>query len=81
MKLKLDLPELDTNDLVVLGVMLVATMMFVFAAVYAMAWSVKSGQFENFNRSAQAIFDSDEPIGQMTDGFPGEPKRSNQARF
>ena len=45
------------------------------AMVLALAWGVRDGQFENFTRSAQAIFDPDEPIGEATDGFPGQPQR------
>ncbi len=40
--------------------------------IMALTWSLKSGQFENFERSAQAIFDPDEPIGIVTDSFPNK---------
>lgn len=41
------------------------------AAVLALGWAFKSGQFENFDRGAKSIFGPDEPIGEPTDAFPG----------
>ncbi len=69
-------PQIITsNDRLMILIVVVATMMFVGAMVLALAWGVKDGQFQNFQRSAQAIFDPDEPIGETTDGFPGQAKR------
>lgn len=41
------------------------------AAVLALGWAFKSGQFENFDRGSKSIFGPDEPIGEPTDAFPG----------
>lgn len=42
------------------------------AAVLALAWAFREGQFEDFHTGARSIFDPDEPIGQPTDSFPQE---------
>ena len=41
-------------------------------AVYALFWSSKHGQLRDFERGARSIFDEQEPVGQMTDRFPGK---------
>lgn len=40
-------------------------------AVGALVWAVRSGQLQSFAAGATSIFDDDEPIGEMTDRFPG----------
>ncbi len=40
--------------------------------VWALWWALRGGQFSNFQRGAESIFDEDEPIGSRTDAFPGE---------
>jgi cbb3-type cytochrome oxidase maturation protein len=78
MKMRIDPEIITAQDTWMIVVIVVASLMFAGAAIFALAWSVKDGQFENFTRSAQSIFDPDEPIGQTTDAFPGEPeKRAN----
>ena len=71
----LDNSILTTNDKLLIVIVVAASLMFAGAMVLALAWGVRDGQFENFTRSAQAIFDPDEPIGEATDGFPGQPQR------
>jgi cbb3-type cytochrome oxidase maturation protein len=41
------------------------------AAVLALGWAFRNGQFDNFDRGAKSIFGPDEPIGEPTDAFPG----------
>jgi nitrogen fixation-related uncharacterized protein len=41
------------------------------AAVLALGWAFKNGQFENFDQGSKSIFGADEPIGEQTDAFPG----------
>lgn len=41
------------------------------SAVWALAWAARSGQFDNVSRGARNLFDEEEPIGEMTDTFPG----------
>ena len=41
------------------------------AAVLALGWAFRAGQFDNFDQGAKSIFGPDEPIGEPTDAFPG----------
>jgi nitrogen fixation-related uncharacterized protein len=45
------------------------------SAVYALYWAVKTGQFQQFEKGATAIFNDEEPLGQPTDHFPQKPKK------
>lgn len=42
------------------------------AALLALRWAVRHGEFENLQKTAMSIFDEEEPVGRMTDRFPGE---------
>jgi nitrogen fixation-related uncharacterized protein len=64
-------PALSIYYFVVFG----SIVLFGAAAVLALRWSFRSGQFENFQRGSRAIFDPDEPIGEVTDRFPGQKPR------
>jgi cbb3-type cytochrome oxidase maturation protein len=61
--------NIDLTVIVLLG----SIVFFGGAAVLALAWAVRDGQFQNFERSAKTIFDPAEPIGEMTDYFPDAP--------
>lgn len=61
------------NDFLILGTVIFSIVLFGTAAVLALGWAVKDGQFEHFDRGARSIFDPAEPIGLTTDAFPGEP--------
>jgi cbb3-type cytochrome oxidase maturation protein len=50
--------------------------LFALSVVLALAWALRNGQMEDFQRGATAIFDPDEPIGATTDAFP---KSSNES--
>jgi cbb3-type cytochrome oxidase maturation protein len=39
-------------------------------AILALAWAIRTGQFDDFRSGATSIFDEEEPIGEMTDSFP-----------
>jgi cbb3-type cytochrome oxidase maturation protein len=39
-------------------------------AILGLAWSIRTGQFDDFRSGAASIFDEEEPIGEMTDSFP-----------
>lgn len=41
------------------------------SAVFALLWAIKTGQMSNLNQGAASIFDEEEPIGVITDSFPG----------
>ncbi|MCI0747168.1 MAG: hypothetical protein L0Y58_17330 [Verrucomicrobia subdivision 3 bacterium] len=49
---------------------------FVFltgSALLALRWALRTGQLRDSRRTALLVFDEDEPVGRMTDYFPGRP--------
>ncbi|QDU60876.1 hypothetical protein Pan216_17290 [Planctomycetes bacterium Pan216] len=46
--------------------------LFGVTVVAAFVWAIRTHQFQKFQQGAVSIFDPDEPVGEMTDGFPGE---------
>ena len=40
--------------------------------VWLLAWAIKRGEFNNPRDAAKMIFDEEEPIGLITDKFPGD---------
>ena len=40
--------------------------------VWLLAWAIRKGEFQNLRDGARMIFDDSEPIGTVTDCFPGE---------
>jgi nitrogen fixation-related uncharacterized protein len=56
-----------------------ATIIFGATAVAALAWAAQTGQMRDPARGARSIFDAEEPIGQVTDAFPGAATRPDQA--
>jgi cbb3-type cytochrome oxidase maturation protein len=57
-------------DFVVLGTVVGSVVLFGGAAVLALGWAFRSGQFDNFQQGALSIFGPDEPVGEATDAFP-----------
>ena len=45
--------------------------LFGVTAVYGLVWAIRSGQMRDFGRGALSIFDDEEPVGMVTDAFPG----------
>ncbi|MEM8883273.1 MAG: hypothetical protein AAGD14_04325 [Planctomycetota bacterium] len=43
---------------------------FFGSVIYALHWSVRTGQFSRFQEGAESIFDDEEPIGRLNDCFP-----------
>lgn len=41
------------------------------SAVYALYWAASHGQFRRMEEGAKVIFDAGEPVGKVTDVFPG----------
>lgn len=60
-------------DIALFASVIGSIVLFGGAAVLALGWAFKNGQFENFDQGAKSIFGPDEPIGKPTDAFPGEP--------
>ncbi len=58
---------MSASDFLLQIPLLLSLVLFGGAAVLALSWAVGRGQFRNFQRAAEAIFDADEPIGQPTD--------------
>lgn len=50
-------------------------LVFGVSAVWALVWAIGRGELRDPERAARSIFDEDEPIGRMTDHFPGEERR------
>lgn len=67
-----DRPQFISGVDVALFLTVVGSMvLFGGAAVLALGWAFKNGQFDNFDRGSKSIFGPDEPIGEPTDAFPG----------
>lgn len=41
-------------------------------ALLALRWAIKQGEFQNLQKTALSIFDEEEPVGEVTDHFPGK---------
>jgi cbb3-type cytochrome oxidase maturation protein len=63
---------MTTDDFIIYAVLIGSIVILGGATILALAWAVRDGQFQNFERNARSIFDPDEPVGQLTDRFPGE---------
>ncbi len=57
-------------DIALFATVIGSIVLFGGAAVLALGWAFRSGQFSNFDRGAKSIFGPDEPIGEPTDSFP-----------
>jgi hypothetical protein len=58
-------------DIALLATVIGSIVFFGGAAVLALGWAFRTGQFENFQGGSRSIFGPDEPIGEATDAFPG----------
>ncbi|GIW60969.1 MAG: cbb3-type cytochrome oxidase assembly protein CcoS [Thermogemmata sp.] len=61
---------MESVDIAVLLTVFGSILCFGSAAVLALSWAFRNGQFDNFQRGALSIFDADEPVGEPTDFFP-----------
>ena len=48
-------------------------------ALWTLRWAMQNGEFKDLNVQALSIFDEDEPVGRMTDRFPGPPAPASSA--
>ena len=60
------------EDVALFATVVGSMVLFGGAAVLALGWAFRDGQFDNFQQGAQSIFGPDEPVGEGTDAFPGE---------
>ena len=58
-------------DLALFASVIGSIVLFGGAAVLALGWAFRTGQFENFLGGSRSIFGPDEPVGEGTDAFPG----------
>jgi hypothetical protein len=58
-------------DIALFATVIGSIILFGGAAVLALGWAFRNGQFENFDQGSKSIFGPDEPIGEATDAFPG----------
>jgi nitrogen fixation-related uncharacterized protein len=56
-----------------------AIILMAISAVAAFTWTARRGEFESMQRTAEEIFDSEEPIGQLSDVFPDAKTREKAA--
>ena len=59
-------------DVALFATVIGSMLLFGGAAVLALSWAFRAGQFDNFQQGARSIFGPDEPIGEGTDAFPGQ---------
>lgn len=60
-------------------VIFLSFLFFGASVVLALAWALRNGQMQDFQRGATAIFDPDEPIGTQTDSFPGTAWKADRS--
>jgi cbb3-type cytochrome oxidase maturation protein len=60
-------------DIALFASVIGSIVLFGGAAVLALGWALRAGQFDNFDQGSKSIFGPDEPIGEGTDAFPGAP--------
>jgi len=70
--------NLEVNAFAIAAISFAAV--FGLVAVGALVWAISEGQFRDFAKGAESIFDEDEPIGVPTDGFPGEASTAGQLK-
>lgn len=58
-------------DIALFATVVGSIVLFGGAAVLALGWAFRNGQFDNFDRGSKSIFGPDEPVGEPTDAFPG----------
>lgn len=40
-------------------------------AIAALVWAIRRGEFDRLREASVSIFDDEEPVGEVTDRFPG----------
>ena len=52
---------------------------FGLSAVWGLTWAARNGHLRDVEETAHMIFDEVEPVGEVTDWFPGEGPRGSEA--
>lgn len=47
---------------------------FPVTALLALRWAYRHGEFRDMQKIALSIFDEEEPVGEMSDHFPGRSR-------
>ena len=63
---------MDTMNFAPYTFLVIMAGLIMASGVYALYWAVKTGQFNRLEQDAKTIFDAEEPVGQVTDHFPGK---------
>jgi hypothetical protein len=50
------------------------------SALLALRWALQDGQLRNGEKAALLVFDEEEPLGEVTDAFPGAKADSANLR-
>jgi hypothetical protein len=50
------------------------------SALLALRWALQNGQLRNSEKAALLVFDEEEPLGEVTDAFPGAMADSTNLR-
>jgi cbb3-type cytochrome oxidase maturation protein len=59
--------------MIILWILFISSVVLLPAtALLALRWAVRRGEFRDPQQAALSIFDEEEPLGRMTDHFPGE---------
>ena len=58
-------------DIAVFATVIGSIVLFGTAAVLAMGWAFRDGQFDNFQQGSLSIFGPDEPVGEADRRIPG----------
>ena len=66
---------MTTYYLLVFGVLIC----FFGSVIYALHWSIRNGQFSDYQKGANSIFDDEEPVGEVTDFFPDMKPNTKEA--
>jgi cbb3-type cytochrome oxidase maturation protein len=74
--------RLNLSKFVILVYILIFGVMMGFgvSALYGIFWAAKSGQFSDLQKGGESIFDQDEPLGVVTDAFPGQGPAAYQQK-
>ncbi len=55
-------------------ILILSLVLFFGVAATVLVWAARAGQFSNPRAGSESIFDSGEPIGKTTDGFPPDTR-------
>ena len=50
------------------------------SALLALRWALQNGQLRHNEKAALLVFDEEEPVGEVTDSFPGATADSTNVR-